>query len=290
MHRQQSASAMSRLVSGAAALCVLLAPAISWAQTTPTIIQIPATGAPPTPPGLTVKCFLGPAVPSKPSPICPVIQYRGLYTWPLSSNSPRDTFNFATYDGQAHLIRNVEKHGSQNPYAITIDPVTQTVAVFGTGGRKVELTWADLPHAGPSDAVYRWVAASSPPPSAVLSPNFDRRAVCRARDDLGLWAGWWNGAACSGFYGSQERLASRDLQFLTLVSGTADWVSGASIEHNVVGPLPANTVDAGATYAGYRQVLCSYAGHVGWIYHDQCVQSRQTVVDVGPLILVGAVQ
>lgn len=289
MHRQRSASVRSRLALGAT-LCVLFAPAMSWAQTTPTIIQIPVTGAPPPPPGLSVKCFLGPEVPSKPSPTCSVIQYRGLYTWPLSSNSPRDTFSFATYDGQANLIRNVEKHGSMSPYKITVDPVKQTLAVFGIENRKVELTWADLPHAGPPDAVYRWVAANSPPANAVLAPNFDRPAVCRGRDNQGLWAGWWDGAACSGFYGSHEQLATRDLQFLTLVSGTTEWVSGASIEHNVIGPLPANTVDAGATYTGYRQVLCSYAGHVGWIYHNQCDQSRQTVVDVGPLILVGLVQ
>jgi hypothetical protein len=60
MQSQSKPALASSTLVCAGVLWGLLAPTVSWSQSTPTIIQIPATGAPPPPAGMKVTCLVGP--------------------------------------------------------------------------------------------------------------------------------------------------------------------------------------------------------------------------------------
>lgn len=151
--------ALKTTLIGAAALCAV-APVASWAQSTPTIIQIPATGAPPPPAGMKVTCLVGPDS-LQSSPTCPVIQYQGLYTWAFSFIDNRVSYGIATFDGQANLIKNTTRDGARYVYKMTVDPASQTVSVWGQANAKVDVAWSSLPSAAPQVVQ---VPANAPPP------------------------------------------------------------------------------------------------------------------------------
>jgi hypothetical protein len=154
-------SALSRsLLIGASALCAILAPVASWAQSTPTIILIPANGAPPPPAGMKVTCLVGPNS-LQSSPTCPVIQYQGLYTWAFSFLDNRVSYGIVTFDGQANLIKNTTRDGARYVYKMTVDPAAKTVSVWGQGDAKVDVAWADLPVTAPQISA---VPSGSHPP------------------------------------------------------------------------------------------------------------------------------
>jgi hypothetical protein len=152
--------ALKTTLIGASALCAVVAPVASWAQSTPTIIQIPATGAPPPPAGMKVTCMVGPDS-LQSSPTCPVIQYQGLYTWAFSFIDNRVSYGIVTYDGQANLIKNTTRDGARYVYKMTVDPASQTVGVWGQANAKVDVAWSSLPTAAPQVAQ---VPANAPPP------------------------------------------------------------------------------------------------------------------------------
>lgn len=145
MNRQHTiAAACAALLAGAA----IAVPATVQAQSTPQIIQIPATGAPPPPAGMKVTCLVGPDS-LQSSPTCPVIQYQGLYTWAFSFIDNRVSYGIVTYDGQAKLIKNVTRDGARYVYKMTVDPAAKTVSVWGQANAKVDVAWADLPQSAP---------------------------------------------------------------------------------------------------------------------------------------------
>jgi hypothetical protein len=152
--------ALKTTLIGAAALYAAVAPVASWAQSTPTIIQIPATGAPPPPAGMKVTCLLGPDS-LQSSPTCPVIQYQGLYTWAFSFIDNRVSYGIVTFDGQANLIKNTTRDGARYVYKMTVDPAAQTVSVWGQANAKVDVAWRDLPSAAPQVVQ---LPANAPPP------------------------------------------------------------------------------------------------------------------------------
>lgn len=152
--------ALKTTLIAAAALSAGLAPVVSWAQSTPTIIQIPATGAPPPPSGMKVTCLVGPDS-LQSSPTCPVIQYQGLYTWAFSFIDNRVSYGIVTYDGQAKVIKNTTRDGARYVYKMTVDPAAQTVSVWGQANAKVDVAWSSLPSAAPQVVQ---LPANAPPP------------------------------------------------------------------------------------------------------------------------------
>jgi len=119
---------------------------------------------------------------------------------------------------------------------------------------------------------YAWVAAEFPPDDVVTAPDNPKKAVCRGTDDSGyLWAGYWADALCVGASGGNVKPAQNNVEFLTLVAGTPQWVSGSGKDTpSDIGQVPPNAVDAGKTAWGESQVLCSQGGYVGRVSSTYC--------------------
>lgn len=287
-HRRAVAHPFRSWLVVASALCALVAPAAAQAQATPEIVQIPSTVSPPPPPaGMRVTCMIGPDT-KEASSTCPVIRYQGLYTWAFSFLDNHSGFGIVTYDGQARLIKETTRDGARYVYKMTVDPAAKTVSIWGQSNAKIDVAWADLP--GPQgDPVYSWLTGTAQPANAVLAPNMALKAVCRGTDQNGyLWAGWWDGAACNGSYSGHKMPATNNVQFLTLISGAAQWRLGGP--YNFVGALPPNAINAGPTYSKYQQILCSYGGYIGWVYQNTCTQSGTIEGGITPFVLVGTLQ
>lgn len=140
---------------------------------------------------------------------------------------------------------------------------------------------------------YAWVAGTTPPANVVTAPDGGKKAVCRGTGDYNrMWAGYWNGTKCVGSYSGNVMPAPNNVQFLTLVTGATQWVSGTGkVIPSDIGQVPANTINAGPTYTGYQQVLCSQAGYVGWIYSNQCAIGASGLSgSQNSTVLVGTVQ
>lgn len=144
----------------------------------------------------------------------------------------------------------------------------------------------------PSPA-YTWISAAAPPANAVTAPDAPHRAACRGKDQQGnLWAGYWNGAVCMGFSSGNPEPASINIQFVTVVEGTAQWVSGSGKRSpSEIGNVPSNTVNAGNTYFGTSQVICSQGGYIGRVAYNGCQLTGPGVTgQQNATVLVGAVQ
>lgn len=142
-------------------------------------------------------------------------------------------------------------------------------------------------------ATYQWVSASAPPANAVLAPDSPHSAVCRGRNSYGLWAGYATGIGCTSAYGGSPQIALTGVQYLTVVSGTAQWVSNSGKRlPGDIGNMPANTINAGINYTGYHLVLCSMGGYVGWVYSNECsIYARPRLsMALNATVLVGTVQ
>jgi hypothetical protein len=287
-YRRAVAYAFKAALIGASGLCAALgATSASQAQTPPQIATVPANSNPPVPAGLKVTCTPNPNT-GAPSPTCPVIQYGGVTTWAYSFIDNRVSYGIVSYDANGQVLKNVTRDGARYVYKMTVDPGAKTVSVWGQSDAKVDIAWSDLPTSTP---VYAWVAAASPPANVVKGANMAQAPVCRGLGQYDRpWAGWWDGSACNGSYGGGIRPATKNIQFLTLVSGTVSWVPGQSDRYNQVGPLPPGSINAGKTYSGYDQVLCSYGGFIGWVYSNTCEQSGTHQGGIGPFVLTGAVQ
>ncbi len=120
--------------------------------------------------------------------------------------------------------------------------------------------------------VYSWVVDNFPRDNTVTAPDGAHKAVCKGTDRSGhLWAGYWGGVDCVGAYGGSSEHADGNLRFLNIVSGSAQWVSGTGKAHpNNVGATPPDTINAGSTFTGAPQVLCSQDGYVGWVSQNSC--------------------
>jgi hypothetical protein len=142
--------------------------------------------------------------------------------------------------------------------------------------------------------VYTWTSAAAPPSNAVTAPDTPRKAACRGNGQYGrLWAGYWNGTQCIGSYANETEVATANIQFLTVVWGSiAQWVSGSGKTiPGDIGTLPANTIDAGSTYTGLPQILCSRGGYTGWVYQNQCqIVAPGLSGQQNATVLVGTVQ
>jgi hypothetical protein len=269
----------------------------------PQIVTVPAGGNPPLPDGLKVTCTPNPNT-GAPSPTCPVIQYNGVTTWAYSFMDNRVSYGIVSYDAQGAVLQNLTRDGARYVYKITSDPVARTVSIWGQGDAKVDIAWAQLPSAPPtppvpptpptpptpSTAVYSWTPASAPPANAVLAPVAPSYPVCRAAEANGLyWVGWWDGTVCHGSYGNNLRPVSANLQFLTVVSGPAQWTTPTS------GPnLPSvlsNAISGGPTPSGnYDQLVCAYGGYVGWVYSNMCEHNGPHAAGSGASVVVGTLQ
>lgn len=141
--------------------------------------------------------------------------------------------------------------------------------------------------------VYQWVSASAPPANAVTAPDNPHSAVCRGRNSYGLWAGYATGIGCTSAYGGLPEIALTGIQYLTVVSGTAQWVSDSGKRQpGDIGNLPPNTINAGINYTGYHLVLCSMGGYVGWVSQNVCSIYTRFPLSMGmnATVLVGTVQ
>ena len=82
--------------------------------------------------------------------------------------------------------------------------------------------------------------------------------------------------------------ASQNIQFLTQVSGSANWVAGQA--GNQFAPIPGNLITAGPTFSGYDQPVCSYMGRTGWIYLNICETTQDGQGANIPYALTGTLQ
>ena len=130
------------------------------AQSVPQILSVPANSTPPVPAGLKVTCTLGPGT-GQPSPNCPVIQYGGVRTWAYSFIDNRLAFGIVSFDPNGTVLKNVTRNGARYVYKMTVDPIAQTVSVWGQSNAKVDIAWRDLPVIAPQ--VVNVPASSSPP-------------------------------------------------------------------------------------------------------------------------------
>ena len=283
--RSATAYALKAAVIGASALCALGSAA--QAQTTPQIAIVPADGHPAIPAGLKVTCTPNPNT-GAPSPTCPVIPSGGVTTWAYSFVDNRVAYGIVSYDANGAVLKNATRDGARYVYKMTVDPAAKTVSVWGQSNAKVDIAWSDLPTLSPGP-VYTWTSSAAPPVNVVRSFSAPRVPVCRG---LGAydrpWTGWWNGSACIGSYGGNQMPATKNVQFLTVVSGAPNWVAGQV--GNQFGPLPPDTVNAGKTYSGYDQRVCSYMGLAGWIYSNTCEVNGPTQGATIPYVLTGTVR
>lgn len=272
------------LISAAA----LTGASAAQAQSAPQVAVVPANSNPPVPTGLRVLCTPNPNTGAA-SATCPVIQYGGVTTWAYSFSDNRVSYGIVSYDASGKVLRNVEYPGARYVYNMTVDATAKTVSVWGQGNAKASVAWGDLPITGP---VYTWVAAASPPANVVNSGGAATKTpVCRGLDQQDrLWAGWWSGSACNGSSSGRGIPTTKNVEFLTLVSGSASWVPGASNQYNEVGPLPPNSVNAGKTFFGTDQILCSYGGYVGRVSENSCAVTGTSQGGIGPFILTGTVR
>lgn len=281
---------------GASALLGLASAA--QAQDTPQAVQAPRDSAPPQT-DMWAACTPN-AVNGGMTPNCWVIQYKGATTWAYSFKDNRMAFGIVTYDASGKVLRNVTMAGARYVYKITVDPAAQTVTVWGQSDNKAVIRWADLPGftptpPAPTGPVYTWTSAGAPPANVVTSHTAPQVPICRGTDASNrLWAGWWDGSACNGVLFGMPMLANQNVQFLTTVSGSPNWVAGQ--QGNLFDPIPANTINAGRAFSqspgntGWDQLICSYMGRAGWIYSGRCDISG-TVQGVNiPYALTGTLQ
>jgi hypothetical protein len=135
------------------------------AQSVPQILSVPANSTPPVPAGLKVTCTLGPGT-GQPSPNCPVIQYGGVRTWAYSFIDNRPAFGIVSFDPNGTVLKNVTRNGARYVCKMTVDPIAQTVSVWGQSNAKIDIAWRDLPVIPPQ--VVNVPASSSPPVPAGL--------------------------------------------------------------------------------------------------------------------------
>jgi hypothetical protein len=269
-------------------------PAASEAQEL-TIQSVPDTVSnfPTIPAGMTVTCVIN-AVSGAESTSCPVIKYQGITTWALSFLDNRYSMGIVSYDSAGRIVNTVVKDGARYVYKITSDTAAQTVTIWGQSDRKIVLPWSAF---GSPPTVYSWVSASAPLANSVTAPDAPNRAVCRGSGRIGtatpMVAGYWDGAQCVASVSSRVLVAA-NLQFLTLVSGTAQWISppGKVLPCEIVS-VPANAVSAG-TYASLQEIVCSQAGYVGvvWRGSSQCDISAPGALTCkqNAMVLVGSVK
>lgn len=112
---------------------------------------------------------------------------------------------------------------------------------------------------------YRWAAAAAPPANAVVAPDGRARPVCQHRARSGnFYLGAFHDGACASDYGGEMIVGTRDLQFLTVVSGAAGGKWEAMRTDGGLSILPRN-VARGLTpgWYGGSAFICSRAGVPG---------------------------
>jgi hypothetical protein len=198
---------------------------------------------------------------------CPWINYTGITTRAYGFDDDRVSLGIVSYDRLGKIVNNVTVDGARSVYKITSDPEAKTVTFWGEDDARIGRSWLDV---GPP-TVYKWVTQATPPAKVVTAPDAPNKAVCRGLGQYNRpWAGYWNGTQCLGWATGPETVIS-DLQFLVLVSGSVQWQSGEpKRQPGNIGVLPGNAINAGNTYTGRPQILCSMGGYVGWVYFDTC--------------------
>ncbi len=161
--------------------------------------------------------------------------------------------------------------------------------------------------AGARAQSYEWVSAAGPPANAVTAPD-SSRAVCRGNSSntlyqppmpMGLLVGYWDGFHCittssagdasivmpqspypyPGEPPGNPPNAPANLQFLVVVSGSQNWVSGSpKVRPQDIGNLPANAVSGGTNLSPGSQIpyfgnmiVCSWSGFNGWVFRNECM-------------------
>jgi hypothetical protein len=82
--------------------------------------------------------------------------------------------------------------------------------------------------------------------------------------------------------------ATNDLQFLTSVQVPVTWVAGTGkVIPSNIGNVPSDTINAGNTYSGLPQVLCSQGGYIGWVYQNMCSIGVSGLGTENSTVLVG---
>ena len=269
------------------ALCLIL-PVPSFAQDATVVSTLnPAFYA--VPAGMKVSCATS-ASDETMSRTCPVIRCGVNTTWAYNFNDDRGSLGIVSYDASGKIVSNVTRDGARYVYKITSDTAAKTVTLWGQGDAPIVLPWpavCPLP-------VYKWVARATPPANAVTAPDAPNKAVCKGTGEFGrLWAGYWDGTQCIGSYSGNRMPAGTNLQFLVLVSGQAQWLSGSpKILPCDIGALPANDINAGNTYSGLPQILCSQVGYVGWANQNKCAISAPFPLSCqqNATVLVGRVE
>lgn len=284
---------LRRVITTACGVAVLSLAVVAVQAQVPTIDTVANTPDGAIPTGMKVTCTAnGNSLAS--TPTCPVIQYGSWTTWAFSYIDNRVSIGLVTYDSGGKVVKSTELKGTRYVYKITSDATAKTVTIFGQSNAKVSAPWSQM---GPGPAptgpgVYKWVTAAVPSARAVTAPDSPNAVVCRGQGPRGQIVGFWDANMCMGSFAGNMTKTVAPFSFLTMVSGAQQWVAGTGKTVPAeIGTVPSNTINAGTFDQNLTQIVCSQAGHIGWVYKNRCQ------VGWGPLtpaqnatVLVGTAQ
>ncbi len=108
----------------------------------PVVATLPASQAPPAPPGLVANYYLGPD--GGQSNTAPVIQWQG-YTYWIYGKFDSDWYMYVlAFDQAGQMVRRVDKSGARYPWRIIVNPEDQTITLYGQAWKTIVCTWAEL--------------------------------------------------------------------------------------------------------------------------------------------------
>ena len=267
----ESGSNLRRFIPAVCAVAMCLAVLAAQAQV-PTINTVPNSSHPAVPAGMKMTCTPNPNTGAM-SPTCPVIQYGSWTTWAYSYDDNRVSFGIVTYDSTGQVVASKEMPGARYVYQITSDAAAKTVSIWGQSNAKVTVPWSQIGPgpAPPGPAAYKWVAGTAPPAGTVTAPDSPNAAVCRGQAIKGqTMVGYWDVKKCISSFAGNQTPTDGPYQFLTVVSGSQQWATGTGKAFPAeIGTVPSNTINAG-TVDNLPEVICSQAGHIGWVYKNRC--------------------
>ncbi len=132
------------ILAAIAVMGMAVAPRHAAAQTPYADVQyVPASSAPPLPPGLKVICLEDPDKLGS-SATCPVVKYQGITTWAYSYIDNRVSLALVSYDKSDKVVANVEKPGVRYVFDALSSLHTKTVIFFGQSKQFTTATWTQL--------------------------------------------------------------------------------------------------------------------------------------------------
>lgn len=114
--------------------------------TLPTICLLSDRLLPSTPSGLQLASMSGPnsPTPDGDSPVCPVVQWRGITYWPFSYVDNRYSMSIVGFDSTGRIVSQVEKTGARYIWKTTLDVAAKTVTFWGQGNAKIVMNVSEL--------------------------------------------------------------------------------------------------------------------------------------------------